>query len=70
MHIALKNPLYKEAQMDLKIAGKVYIWTAWDDPTDPTSIGSEITNLEDLKRVFKYTYNTGWPIVKVATIVS
>lgn len=64
MHPALKNPLYKEAKMDLKIGGKVFIWTSWDDPAYK---GSEITNLEDLKRVFKYTYNTGWPIIRTET---
>ena len=65
MHPALKNPLYKEARMDLNTSGKVYIWTGYDDPTDDGA--SEITNLETLKKVFKYTYKMGWPIIRVET---
>ena len=65
MHPALKDPLYKEAKMDLRIGGKVYVWTAYDDFTDDGA--SEIDNLESLKKVFKYTYNMGWPIIRVET---
>ena len=63
MHDALKNQLYKSAKSLLKENNKVYVWTAWDDSTIQGS--TEIYDFNSLKRVFKYTYNMGWPIIRI-----
>ena len=63
MHDALKNQLYKSAKSLLKENNRVYVWTDWDDPTIQGS--TEIYDFDSLKRVFKYTYNIGWPIIRI-----
>ena len=66
MHIALKNHLYKDAKAILEHDATVLVWTGYDDYT--LDGATEITNLNDLKKVFKYTYNMGWPIIRVDSV--
>lgn len=69
MHLALKNPLYREARNFMKYSecGMCLIWTDYDDPTYAGS--TLIDNFEQLKRVFKYSYNMGWPVIRVEPYV-
>lgn len=63
MHPALKNELYNKARNYIKCNKVIKVWTGWDDPTDNGC--SIISDLETLKRVFKYTHDMHWPIIRV-----
>lgn len=63
MDYALKNDLYKKARNYVNEGKTAKIWTGWDDPTDDGC--SEIHDIETLKRVFKYCYRMGWPVIRV-----
>lgn len=65
MDYALKNDLYKKARNYINEGKIVKIWTGWDDPTDDGC--SEIRDMVALKRVFKYCYRIGWPVIRVET---
>lgn len=69
MHNALKNPLYKAAKdyMTYSESQMCLIWTGYDDPTYAGS--TLIDNFDTLKRVFKYAYNMGWPVIRVEPYV-
>ena len=62
MHIALKDPIYAKARKLLNENHKVFIWTGWDDPTRDGA--SEINDIETLRRVFKYCWKMGWPVIR------
>lgn len=63
MHYALKNNLYRTARSYINKGKTVKIWTGYDDPTDDGR--SEIYDIETLKKVFKYTFLMGWPVIRI-----
>ena len=66
MHIALKDSLYKKARNIISEGNVARIWTAYDDTAD--DCGSDILTIDCLKKVFKYAYNTGWPVIRVEEV--
>ena len=66
MHIALKDSLYKKAKDIINSGNVARVWTDYDDTMGDA--GSDITNIESLKKVFKYCYNMGWPVIRVEEV--